>query len=248
MDTTFRPSLISDAGRGRWLSPGLAMALHGAVAAAILVGLSFDPPPLDAEPHIVVELVAAAPPAPVEAPPAPPPPAPVPVAKPVAKPAPRIVPKAAAPLPRPLQSAPAPDIASPPSPEPAAEASAAASQPANGTPAAEAAPSTTPAPVQEAYMPPVGRAGYLSNPRPTYPTLARKRGWEGTVTLVVEVAADGSPLSVAVKQSSGHSVLDHCAVAAVRQWRFQPARRGGQAVVASVEVPIRFDLKDEGLS
>lgn len=249
MDTSFRPSLLSDAGHVRWLSPSLAAALHGLVATTILVGLSFDPPRPDLGPNIVVELVPVAVPEPTPPAPAPTPPPPAPV--PQAAPTPRIVPKVAAPvkLSRPTPKAPVADPTSPSIPQPDAEApAAAASEPAAGTPAAGAVAAPQPGPVQEAYVPPVGRAGYLSNPKPHYPSLARKRGWEGTVTLLVEVDTDGNPVSVEVKGSSGHSVLDHCAVAAVRQWRFKPAQRGGQAVAASVEVPIRFDLKEENLT
>ncbi len=254
MDTTFRPSLLSDSHRGRWLSSTLAMALHGTVAVAAVVGIGFDPSPVDVEPHVVVELVAVAAPVPVAAPepPAPMPPAPMPPAPPTPAskptpppPLPKAVPKAAMPVKnaRPTLSEPAP----PSAPDAVAEAPATDSAPAvaaSGPPTADAPPPAHPAPVQQAYSPPVGRAGYLSNPRPAYPMLARKRGWEGMVTLLVEVAADGHPVSVEIKRSSGHSVLDNCAVAAVRQWRFQPARRGGSAVTASVEVPIRFDLQE----
>lgn len=248
MDTTFRPSLLSDSQRGRWLSSTLAMALHGTVAVAAVVGLGFDPPPVDAEPHVVVELVAVAAPVPVAAPepPAPMPPAPpTPATKPAPpRPLPKVLPKAAAPVKSapPKVSEPAP--ATPSIPDAVAEAPAADTADTSGRPATDAPPTAHAAALQQAYSPPVGRAGYLSNPRPAYPMLARKRGWEGMVTLLVEVAADGHPVSVEIKRSSGHSVLDNCAAAAVRQWQFQPARRGGTAVAASVEVPIRFDLQE----
>ncbi|MFW6162471.1 MAG: energy transducer TonB, partial [Planctomycetota bacterium] len=49
---------------------------------------------------------------------------------------------------------------------------------------------------------------------------------------------------VRVARSSGHAVLDEAAVAAVRRWRFTPARAGGAAVTAEVEIPIRFRLSD----
>lgn len=55
---------------------------------------------------------------------------------------------------------------------------------------------------------------------PTYPPLARRRGWEGTVLLGIDCDADGAVQSVRVLRSSGHAVLDEAAAAAVRQWRF----------------------------
>jgi protein TonB len=87
-------------------------------------------------------------------------------------------------------------------------------------------------------------AAYLSNPRPRYPELARRRGLEGLVVLEVLVDLAGAPERVTVNRSSGHEVLDSGAVEAVKRWRFAPARREGQAVAARVQVPVRFALTD----
>jgi protein TonB len=66
-------------------------------------------------------------------------------------------------------------------------------------------------------------------------------GVEGTVVLRVVVAADGTPTSVVVLQSSGSEILDTSALETVRtRWRFVPARRNGIPVEDSVQVPIRF--------
>ena len=86
--------------------------------------------------------------------------------------------------------------------------------------------------------------GSARNPLPRYPAIARRRGWEGRVVLRVEVDSDGRPLSVAIAQSSDHSVLDDAARSTIRRWLFEPGRRGGQAVVAVVEVPVVFRLHD----
>ncbi|MBF0367874.1 MAG: energy transducer TonB [Magnetococcales bacterium] len=94
----------------------------------------------------------------------------------------------------------------------------------------------------ETYTPPSSRAGYLNNPKPLYPKLARRRGMEGQVLLTVEVDERGEPLQVKVKQGSGHAILDRSALKAVKKWRFVPARRGQMAIRASVEIPIRFSL------
>ena len=59
----------------------------------------------------------------------------------------------------------------------------------------------------------------------------------------VEVGADGVPTSVEVAQRSGSRDLDRAAVNAVRQWRFQPAQRDGQAVAGAVTVPIDFKMR-----
>jgi len=87
-------------------------------------------------------------------------------------------------------------------------------------------------------------ATYASNPKPVYPQIAKRRGWEGKVLLKVEVSTQGLSVSVTVHQSSGHVDLDEAAVAAVENWRFIPARRGNADVVSSVIVPIVFTLND----
>lgn len=83
---------------------------------------------------------------------------------------------------------------------------------------------------------------YLQNPSPAYPLLARRNGWEGTAVLRVDVTTTGTAAQVALLQSSGHSVLDEAATAAVRRWRFRPARLGNDPVDSEVDVPVRFLL------
>ncbi|MEK7323264.1 MAG: energy transducer TonB [Pseudomonadota bacterium] len=95
----------------------------------------------------------------------------------------------------------------------------------------------------EHYVPPDVNAAYRNNPLPPYPLVAKRRGLEGVVVLAVSLNINGRPVHVAVKRSSGHGSLDETAVQSVRSWQFEPARRGGQAVAAEVEVPLRFALK-----
>jgi periplasmic protein TonB len=83
---------------------------------------------------------------------------------------------------------------------------------------------------------------YALNPAPDYPMLARRRNYEGTVMLDVFVDPQGRPLQVKLHQSSGYSMLDQSAAATVRRWRFEPARRGAQAIEMWVRVPVRFEL------
>lgn len=85
-------------------------------------------------------------------------------------------------------------------------------------------------------------ADYLKNPKPVYPNASRRLGEEGKVVLRVRVSADGWPLSVDIKQSSGFSRLDEAAKMAVGQWRFVPARQGSDAIESSVLVPLNFAL------
>ncbi len=106
---------------------------------------------------------------------------------------------------------------------------------------APAAPRPVPEPVLEL---PRYNAAYLSNPPPAYPFAARRRGIEGTVLVRAEISAGGACLRAELKKSSGNGMLDQAAVDAVKEWRFVPARRGSQAVVAWVEVPITFKLEN----
>jgi len=113
-------------------------------------------------------------------------------------------------------------------------------------PAAATAGSAPAQKTREAYTPPDASAAYLDNPRPAYPRAARRARMEGRCLLEVAVDADGATRSVRILRGSGYALLDRAAVAAVEHWRFLPARRGGQAVAARVEVPVRFHLTRDG--
>jgi protein TonB len=91
-------------------------------------------------------------------------------------------------------------------------------------------------------VPPRPVAGMETNRAPTYPPSALRRGEQGRVMLRVNVSADGTPLDVALLETSGHPSLDSAALSAVRQWRFIPAMQGGTPVPAIAEVPVRFRL------
>lgn len=86
-------------------------------------------------------------------------------------------------------------------------------------------------------------ADYLDNPKPAYPKASRKLGEEGTVVLRVRVSVNGLPEQVELKHTSGFQRLDQAALDTVERWRFVPARRGNEAIVAWVLVPITFNLK-----
>ncbi|SUX29800.1 energy transducer TonB [Chromobacterium vaccinii] len=90
---------------------------------------------------------------------------------------------------------------------------------------------------------PQSRGGYLNNPAPAYPAVSREEGEEGTVRLRVHVSAQGLPQDVSVQSSSGFPRLDRAALAAVKRWRFIPAKRGGEAIAYPFIVPIEFSLK-----
>lgn len=82
--------------------------------------------------------------------------------------------------------------------------------------------------------------GYQTKPR--YPESARTAGIEGVSLLRFVVLADGLVGTVNVEKSAGHPELDRAAVEAVKSWRFEPARRGKEAVAVWVTIPVRFEL------
>jgi periplasmic protein TonB len=75
-----------------------------------------------------------------------------------------------------------------------------------------------------------------------YTDEARRRGITGDVVLEIVVKRDGSVGEVTVLQGRGAG-LDQRAIAAVRQWRFSPARRRGEPVDVLVEVAVEFTLR-----
>ena len=164
---------------------------------------------------------------------------------PLEKPRP-LPPKLKAPEPRPMQAPPPQVMAAAPTASASAASFAVAVQPpapVREVPApvvvapAPVAPATAVAPVVTAAR---FDADYLNNPPPVYPAQSRRLREEGQVLLMVHVSAEGNAVAVRVREGSGFSRLDEAALAAVRQWRFVPARRGQEPVSASVIVPIEF--------
>lgn len=84
---------------------------------------------------------------------------------------------------------------------------------------------------------------YKKNSPPTYPLLARRRNYEGTVLLDVLVRRDGTVGSIKLARSSGHETLDQSAIRGVRKWTFHPGKRGDEELEMWVTIPIRFQLK-----
>lgn len=82
-----------------------------------------------------------------------------------------------------------------------------------------------------------------NNPTPAYPTAAARRGRQGTTIVRMVIGRDGRVTRVSVHRGSGHADLDKAALAAARQWTFQPARRGDQAISITVLKPFRFVLQ-----
>ena len=83
---------------------------------------------------------------------------------------------------------------------------------------------------------------YAQNSKPVYPLEAREKGYEGEALLRVEILSNGRVGQIEVKKSSGYDILDQCALATVKEWRFIPARKGGVPIPFWVNIPIKFQL------
>ena len=84
---------------------------------------------------------------------------------------------------------------------------------------------------------------YQVNPPPVYPVRARRRGHIGTVTLEVLVNSEGRVNGLRIFRSSGHSSLDRSALRSVKEWIFEPGKKGMKNVEMWVRVPVRFQLE-----
>ncbi len=238
-------------GRGRFAPHAALLSLlgHVAVFGAAAVFLAAPAPPEPAMAYAVLFEMpppAPAPAVPEAAPSVPDEPEPqllpeplpmapvgreVPAPKPRSKPRPAARPAPPSPAPAPsaiAESAPAAEIATDVSPAPEAPA----------VPAPVASVPAAPAPV-----PVVTDARFRAPPTPPdYPRRAVELGQRGIAVLRALVQPDGSTSEIVLWRSSGFVLLDDAALGAVRRWRFEPARRGGDAILAWVEIPVRFEL------
>ena len=79
---------------------------------------------------------------------------------------------------------------------------------------------------------------------PVYPSSARRSKKQGTAKIALTVTSSGNVSSPRIVASSGHRTLDSSALAAVKNWRFNPAKNGlGQPVAFQMTVPITFRLR-----
>jgi periplasmic protein TonB len=99
----------------------------------------------------------------------------------------------------------------------------------------------------ERYVPPaqvsvLPKGGCRDIPRDEYPREARDDGREGVVTLQLLVSADGKVSEVkVVKDPVGFGPA--AVKIAFRHCKFEPARRGDEAVATWITVPMTFELR-----
>jgi TonB family protein len=148
-------------------------------------------------------------------------------------------------VPRPRQTQPEPTDAGP-----ASSANVAAAQ----TPAEEST-AIQPPPIQHAaaieraaivpenvveLSPADAEQSLLNRVEPEYPEAARQQNIQGEVTLEVRIGTDGTVEGVEIL--SGPRQLAQASADAVKQWRFKPRMRDGQAVRMQTRVALSFRL------
>jgi len=78
-------------------------------------------------------------------------------------------------------------------------------------------------------------------PEPEFSEEARIAKFQGEVTLLVTIGADGRARNLTVVRSLGMG-LDQKAMDAVRTWRFDPARKDGRPVAVQMNIIVNFHL------
>ena len=86
------------------------------------------------------------------------------------------------------------------------------------------------------------KIGSEKNPHPTYPLIARKKGWEGRVVLQTDVDKQGNVKFIRILESSGFKVLDDISIETLKTWKFKPAKLGNKFVDDIVDIPVKFVL------
>jgi len=238
--------------RGRFITIAIGLHLLAIIAFLVVLHLKYHPAPPE-EP--VLSLVVTNQPftgtGPMVISPAPAPPLPKPVPTP-APPKPVVAPPVPAAPPAANAQATSADVAAPakqamlPMPAPPAP------------PAPQTAPAPAPSPPAAAQHlgdnQPTGSGLVMdsqvipakpdsnANQPPQYPREALLHGEQGRVLLSIHVLPDGHPSAIKIATSSGFALLDKAAAAAVMQWHFQPAERGGKAVASVLPFWISFQL------
>ena len=82
----------------------------------------------------------------------------------------------------------------------------------------------------------------ISSPDEIYPSMSKRLGEEGAVTLLLTLNEEGRVVDASVKESSGFERLDNAALAdAKKGWRFLPGTVNGKP--ASMQLPFRVVFK-----
>lgn len=74
---------------------------------------------------------------------------------------------------------------------------------------------------------------------PDYPDELRREGVSGLVMVKCEIDAQGNVTTTEIEKSS-NPAFEKPAVAAVKKWKFKPAKQDGNPVAIKVSIPIKF--------
>lgn len=87
-------------------------------------------------------------------------------------------------------------------------------------------------------------AKIINQTQPVYPQIAKMAHVSGTVLLHAIIGENGTIQELQV--ISGPALLQHAALDAVRQWRYQPTTLNGQPVKVDTTISVIFDLNAGG--
>jgi protein TonB len=79
-------------------------------------------------------------------------------------------------------------------------------------------------------------------PPPTYPGQTRRKGIQGTVTVVAVLDRNGHVVSVRMEPGPLVDAFGPATLDAVRKWRFSPGKVDGRPVRCEVSIPVQFTL------
>lgn len=101
-----------------------------------------------------------------------------------------------------------------------------------------APPPLPPAPVVPDISAPDVVANPISQPQPRYPQRALEAEKEGTVRLRITIGPDGAVTDAQVVSSRPPGWFENAALAAVRNWRYQPS---GRTIQTDVEIEFKLN-------
>lgn len=94
---------------------------------------------------------------------------------------------------------------------------------------------STPAFAQTKTEPPVP----VRTVAPEYPDELRREGVSGLVMVKCSIDEQGNVTETLIEKSS-NAAFEKPAVAAVKKWKFKPAKQDGNPVAIKVSIPIKF--------
>ena len=101
---------------------------------------------------------------------------------------------------------------------------------------------TTPTPTQAKVIDTVINAKPIKRVPPKYPKHAARNGQEGWVKLSFVIDQQGNVLDPIVEDSSGIKSLEKAARIALKKWKYDPAKRDGEAI-EQCQMTVQLDFK-----